>query len=114
MSRRRVTFMLLYDDSDESEGGFNDYDSDFENELDLEEEELDLTEDILLFEDNDVDSESDDSSFIDINEYLQELTLKEPELLPPAKIPDILIKTRDLKSRGYFDNSTRIQALTLL
>jgi hypothetical protein len=107
--------VLPYDDSDESEGGFDDHDSDFENELDPEEEEeLDLTEDILLFEDNEVDSESDDGSFVDIDEYLQELTLKEPGPPPPAKIPDISTKTRDLKSRGYFDNGTRIQALTLL
>jgi hypothetical protein len=107
--------VLLYDDSNESEGGFDDHDSDFKNELNLEEEEeLELTEDILLFKDNNINSESDDGSFVNINKYLQELTLKEPKPLPPAKIPDILIKTRDLKSRGYFDNSTRIQALMLL
>jgi hypothetical protein len=101
--------VLLYDDSNELEGGFDDYDSDFENELDLEEEEeLELIEDILLFKDNDVNFEFDDGSFVDIDEYLQELTLKEPELLPLAKIPNILIKTCDLKSRGYFDNGTCI------
>jgi hypothetical protein len=91
--------VLLYDDSNELEGGFDDYNSDFENEVDLEEEEeLKLTEDILLFKDNDVNSESDNGSFIDINEYLQELTLKEPKPLPPAKIPSMSTKTRDLKS----------------
>jgi len=67
----RVTFVLLYNDSNELEGGFNDYNSDFKNELNLEEEEeLKLTEDILLFKDNNVNSESNNGSFIDINEYL--------------------------------------------
>jgi hypothetical protein len=63
--------VLPYDDSNESEGGFDDHDSDFENELDLEEEEeLELIEDILLFKDNDVNFESDNGSFVDIDKYL--------------------------------------------
>jgi hypothetical protein len=63
--------VLLYDDSNKLEGGFNDYNSDFKNELNLEEEEeLKLIKDILLFKDNNVDSESDNSSFININKYL--------------------------------------------
>jgi hypothetical protein len=51
--------VLLYNDSNELEGGFDDYNSDFENEFDLEEEKLNLTEDILLFKDNNIDSKSD-------------------------------------------------------
>ena len=71
MSHRRVTFVLLYNDSNELEGGFNDYNSDFKNELNLEkEEELKLIEDILLFKDNNVNSESNNGSFININKYL--------------------------------------------
>ena len=67
----RVTFVLLYNDSNELEGGFNDYNSDFKNELNPEEEEeLELIEDILLFKDNNVNSESDNGSFININKYL--------------------------------------------
>jgi hypothetical protein len=70
MSHRRVTFVLLYDDFNELKGGFNDYNSDFKNELNLEEEEeLKLIEDILLFKDNNINSESNNSSFIDINKY---------------------------------------------
>jgi hypothetical protein len=71
MPRRRVTFVLLYNDFNKSEGGFNDYNSNFKNELNLEEkEELNLIEDILLFKDNKVDSKSNNGSFIDINKYL--------------------------------------------
>jgi hypothetical protein len=63
--------VLLYNDSDKSEGGFNDYNSDFKNELNLEEEEkLNLIEDILLFKDNKVNSKSNDSFFVNINKYL--------------------------------------------
>ena len=70
MSRRRVTFVLPYNDSDVLDRGFDDNNSDFKNELNLEEEEFDLIEDLLLFKDNTIDDESDNSSFIDINKYL--------------------------------------------
>jgi hypothetical protein len=109
MPRRRVTFVLLYNDFNELKGGFNNTNNDFKNELDPEEEEeLNLIEGILLFKDNKVDSESNNGSFININKYLQELTLKEPGPPPLAKIPNISTKTYNLKSQGYFDNSTRI------
>jgi hypothetical protein len=36
MSIRRVTFVLLFDDSDESDSSEDDYDSDFENTPDLD------------------------------------------------------------------------------
>jgi hypothetical protein len=63
--------VLLYNNSNKLEGGFNDYNSNFKNELNLEEEEeLNLIEDILLFKDNNVNSKSNNSSFININKYL--------------------------------------------
>ena len=53
MPARRVTFVLPFDDSDESDIDFEDHDSDFEDGLDSgEDEELDLKEDIILLEDN--------------------------------------------------------------
>lgn len=36
MPTRRVTFVLPFDDSDESDSGEDDYDSDFENTPDLD------------------------------------------------------------------------------
>jgi hypothetical protein len=63
--------MLLYNDFNKLEGGFNDYNSDFKNKLNLEEEEeLNLIKDILLFKDNNVNSKSNNSSFVNINKYL--------------------------------------------
>ena len=118
MPSRRVTFVLPFDESDDKEG----HDSDFENSFELEGEDeldLDLDEEILLFEDDpDLDSEPEEgTSFIDIEEYLAEIALIEPPELPPAKILDIPSQplVSGAKSRGgYHDNGTRIQALTLL
>jgi hypothetical protein len=118
MPSRRVTFVLPFDESDDEEG----HDSDFENSFELEGEDeldLDLDEEILLFEDDpDLDSEPEEgTSFIDIEEYLAEIALIEPPELPPAKILDIPSQplVSGAKSRGgYYDNGTRIQALTLL
>jgi hypothetical protein len=106
---------------------FNDDDSDgdshitdFEDELDLEEEaELALEEDIILLKDNDSLSDSDSklekgTSFIDIDEFLERLALKEPPQLPPAKIPNLPSDApTPPKARSYYDDGTRIQALTL-
>jgi hypothetical protein len=87
MPSRCVTFVLPFDDSDDEEG----YDSDFENSFEPEvEDELDLNKEILLFEDDnpDLDSEPEEgTSFIDIEEYLAEMALIEPLELPPVKIP---------------------------
>jgi hypothetical protein len=116
MPSRRVTFVLPFDDSDEEDG----HDSDFENTYEPEEEaELDLDEEILLFEDDIPDSDSEPeegTSFVDIEEYLAEMALIEPLELPPAKIP-ILASDRPVpasKSCALPDNGTKIQALTLL
>jgi hypothetical protein len=116
MPSRRVTFVLPFDESDDEEG----HDSDFENSLEPEvEDDFDLDEEILLFDDDDPDLDSEPeegTSFIDIEEYLAEMALTEPPELPPAKIPNIPSKplVSGAKSRGYHDNGTRIQALTLL
>jgi hypothetical protein len=84
---RRVTFVLPFDDSNDEEG----YNSDFKNSFELEvEDKLDLNKEILLFEDNnpDLDSEpKEGTSFINIEEYLMEMALIEPLELPPTKIP---------------------------
>jgi hypothetical protein len=108
--------VLPFDNSDEEDG----HDSDFENTYKPEEGmELDLDEEILLFEDNDLDPDSepeDGTSFINIEEYLAEMALVEPPELPPAKIP-VLASDRPVpasKSRAFHDDGTRIQALTLL
>jgi hypothetical protein len=108
--------MLPFDDSDEEDG----HNSDFENIYKPKEGmELDLNEEILLFEDNDLDPNSepeDGTSFIDIEEYLAEIALIEPPELPPAKIP-VLASDYPVpasKSRAFHNNGTRIQALTLL
>jgi hypothetical protein len=117
MPPRRVTFVLPFDDSDDEDG----HDSDFENSPKPDEEaELDLDEEILLFEDKDPDPDSEPkegTSFIDIEEYLAEIALTEPPELPPAKIPDLPSKasaSHASKSASYYDDGTRIQALTLL
>jgi hypothetical protein len=82
--------MLPFDESDDEEG----HDSDFENSSKLGEDKLDLNLDkeILLFKDNpDLDLElEEDTSFINIEEYLAEIALIEPLKLPSTKIPDIL------------------------
>jgi hypothetical protein len=116
MPSRRVTFMLPFDDSNEENG----HDSDFENTYKPKEGmELDLNEEILLFEDNDLDPNSepeDGTSFINIEEYLAEMALIEPLELPLAKIP-VLASNRPIpasKSRAFHDDGTQIQALTLL
>ena len=115
-----VMFVLPFDDSDEEDG----HNSDFENTYEPKEGmELDLNEEILLFEDNDLDPNSepeDGTSFIDIEEYLAQIALVEPPKLPPAKIPSLLsdypAPASITKSRAFVfhDNGTRIQALTLL
>jgi hypothetical protein len=119
MAPCHVTFVLPFYE-DESDG--DSHLSDFEDEPDLEEEaEFALEEDIILLEDNDNASESDSepeegTSFIDIEEFLECLTLEEPPQLPPAKIPNLLPNlppSAPPKAKGYYNNGTRIQALTL-
>jgi hypothetical protein len=118
MPTRRVTFVLPFDDSDESDSGEDDYDSDFENTPDLDEQaELPLDKEIILLEDNNDPSDEDEAeegtSFVDIEEFLVELALIEPPELPPAIIPIIPSNTIKPKARNYYDDGTRIQALTL-
>jgi hypothetical protein len=111
MPSRCVTFVLPFDDSDDEEG----YDSDFENSFEPEvEDELDLNKEILLFEDDnpDLDSEPEEgTSFIDIEEYLAEMALIEPLELPPVKIPILAPNCPpppSSKSRAIYNIRTRI------
>ena len=111
-----VMFVLPFDDSDEEDG----HNSDFENIYKPKEEaELDLNKEILLFKDNNLDSNfkpEEGTSFINIEEYLMEMALVEPLKLPFAKIP-ILVFNRSipiLKLCALPDNRIKIQALTLL
>ena len=117
MPSRRVTFVLPFDDSNEEDS----HNSDFENIYKPEEEaELDLDEEILLFEDDIPDSDSEPeegTSFINIKEYLAKIALIKPLELPLTKIPNLPSKAsilHILKSASYYNNSIRIQALTLL
>jgi hypothetical protein len=103
-------FVLPFDDSDEEDG----HDSDFENTYEPKEGiELDLNKEILLFEDDDLDPDSepeDRTSFIDIEEYLAEMALVEPPELPPAKIP-VLVSDCPIpisKSRAFYDDGIQI------
>ena len=100
--------MLPFDESNEEDG----HDSDFENSPDPEEDtELDLDEELILFEDDNpnLDSKPEEgTSFIDIEEYLAHVALMEPLELPPAKIPELPSDAPTLKSRGYYDDGTRI------
>ena len=85
-----VTFVLPFNDSNELDSDLDDYNSDFKDIPDLEEEvKLTLDEDIILLEDNDSpfdsNSESEEgTSFVNIKEYLKELTLIKPLKLAPA------------------------------
>jgi hypothetical protein len=113
MPIRRVTFILLFDDSNESDSGEDDYDSDFENTLDLDEhEELLLDEEIILLKDNDDPSDDDEpeegTSFVDIEEFLTELILIELLELPFVKILEIPSTVLKLKAKNYYDDGTRI------
>jgi hypothetical protein len=111
-----VTFVLPFNDSNEEDG----HNSDFENIYKPKEGmELNLNEEILLFKDNNLDSDSkleDGTSFINIEEYLAEMALIEPPKLPPAKIPVLASNypIPALKLHAFYNNSIRIQALTLL
>jgi hypothetical protein len=82
-------FVLPFNEFDDEEG----YNSDFENSPELGEDklDLDLDKEILLFKDDlNLDLElEEDTSFINIEEYLAKIALIEPLELPPAKIPDI-------------------------
>jgi hypothetical protein len=118
MPIRRVTFILPFNDSNKSDSSEDDYDSDFENTPDLDKhEELLLDEEIILLEDNDDPSDDDEpkegTSFIDIEEFLIALTLIELLELPLIKIPEIPSIVLKLKAKNYYDDRTRIQALTL-
>jgi hypothetical protein len=116
MPSRYITFVLPFNDSNNSDG----YNSDFENSHKPKKEiELNLNKEILLFKDNNPNLNSkpeDRTSFIDIKEYLMEIALVKPLELPPTKIP-ILASDRPppvLKSRVLPNIRTKIQALTLL
>ena len=103
MPTRRVIFILPFDDSDELDSGEDDYNSDFENTLNPDEQaELSLDKEIILLEDNNDSSNEDEAkegtSFIDIEEFLAELTLIEPLELPLAIIPIIPFNIIKLKA----------------
>jgi hypothetical protein len=113
MSIRRITFVLLFDDSDELDSGEDDYNSDFENTPDLDEQvELPLDKEIILLEDNNnpfnKDEAKERTSFINIEEFLIELTLIEPLELPPTIIPIIPSNIIKPKARNYYNDGTRI------
>jgi hypothetical protein len=55
--------MLLYNDFNKLERGFNNYNSDFKNEFNLKEKELNLIKNILLFKDNNINSEFNNGFF---------------------------------------------------
>ena len=118
MPSRHITFVLPFNESNNEEG----YNSDFKNSFKLEGEDkldLNLNKEILLFEDNpNLNSEpKEGTSFINIEEYLAKIALIEPLELPPIKIPDIPSQPLILGAKshgGYYNNRTRIQALTLL
>jgi hypothetical protein len=102
-----VTFVLPFDDSDEED----EHDSDFENSPNPK-EELDLTEEILLFRSDDLDPDSkskEGTSFANIKEYLVEMVFVEPLKLPLIKIP-IFVPNRlpSLKSHTIYNIRTRI------
>ena len=111
-----ITFILSFNNSNKLDGDLDDYNSDFKDIPNLEEEvELTLDKDIILLEDNNSPSDSDSepkegTSFINIEEYLKELTLIKPLKLAPAQIPILLsdAPTSILKSRGYYNNRTWI------
>jgi hypothetical protein len=110
-------FMLPFNDSNIKDG----YNNDFENSPKLDKEaKLDLNKEILLFKDNNPNPNSklkEGTSFINIEEYLAKMALIEPLKLPFIKIPNLLFKTSalyTLKLANYYNNSIRIQALTLL
>ena len=118
MPTRRVTFILPFDDSNELDSSKDNYNSDFKNTLDLDEQvELPLDEEIILLEDNNNPSNKDKAkegtSFVNIKEFLTKLALIEPPELPPAIIPIILSNIIKPKAQNYYNNRTRIQALTL-
>jgi hypothetical protein len=109
--------VLPFNNSNNEDG----YNSDFKDSPKPDEEaELDLNKEVLLFEDNNPNFNSkpeEGTSFINIEEYLAKIVLIEPQELPPIKIPNLLSKAsilRVLKSASYYNNGTRIQALTLL
>jgi hypothetical protein len=113
MPIRRVTFILLFNNSNESDSGKDNYDSDFENTPNLDKhEELPLDKEIILLEDNNDpfndNKPEEGTSFVDIEEFLTELTLIKPLELPPAKIPEIPSTTPKLKAKNYYNNRTRI------
>ena len=84
-----ITFILPFNKSNNKKS----YNNDFKNSLKLGENKLnlDLNKEILLFKDNfNLDSElKEDTSFINIEEYLAEIALIKPLEPPPAKILDI-------------------------
>ena len=105
-----ITFVLPFNNSNNKEG----YNSDFKNSFKLKiKDKLDLNKEILLFKDDILDSDSkpeEETSFINIEEYLIEMALIEPLELPLTKIP-ILTSDRPIpisKSRALPDNRTKI------
>ena len=116
MSYYRVTFVIPYNDSDQSDIDLYKHSSDFEDDYRSEDNELDFKEEILLLEDSDSDSDDDSEAeeASNIEDLLNRLSI-EPKPLSPTKISDLLtLPPPQLKSRSYYDNEIYIQALMLL
>ena len=118
MSTRRVTFILLFNNSNKSDSSEDNYNSNFKNTPNLNNhKELPLDKEIILLEDNDDPSNNnkpkEGASFINIEEFLIELTLIKPPELPSTKIPEIPSTTPKPKAKNYYNNRTQIQVLTL-
>jgi hypothetical protein len=91
MPSRYITFILPFNNSNNKKG----YNSDFKNSFKPEvKDKLDLNKEILLFKDNNPDLNfklKEETSFINIKEYLAEITLIKPLELPLIKIPILIL-----------------------
>lgn len=117
MPTRRVTFILLYKDSNELNSDLDNYNSDYKDTPDLEEViELDLDQNIILVEDNNNLSDSDSkqeegTSFVNIKEFPAYLALIKPLELSPVLIPKLPpnpVPKALLKAHSYYNNRTQI------
>jgi hypothetical protein len=106
--------VLPFDDSNKSDIHFGDYNSDFKDGFDFgKDNKLDLEEDIILLEDNNSPSNSDSkleegTSFVNIKEYLAQMSFIKPLILAPAKIPKIPSPSAPPKAHNYYNDETRI------
>jgi len=111
MPSHYIIFVLPFNKSNNEEG----HNSDFKNSPKPEVKDdldLNLNKEILLFKNNNLDLNSklkEGTSFINIKEYLIEITFIEPLKLPLIKIPVLLFNCPPLsKSYTYYNLRTRI------